>query len=75
MVELDKETKNKIRFITFIITEFAEAYKVDKSEAFLYLEKYGGLNYLYKHWWVLHTDNSKNAIREMFDVCKKNGGN
>jgi hypothetical protein len=31
MVELDKETKNKIRFITFIIPEFAEAYKVDKS--------------------------------------------
>ena len=36
--ELDRETQSKVRFITFIITMFARAYKMNKQEAYLYLE-------------------------------------
>jgi hypothetical protein len=74
VLELDKETKNKIRFITFIIPEFAEACKMEKSESYLYLEKYGGLDYIYKFWWTLHTEDSQHAILDIFKICQKNGG-
>jgi hypothetical protein len=30
----DDETRNKIRFITFIIPEFARAYKMNKQAAY-----------------------------------------
>jgi hypothetical protein len=73
-IVLDKETSDKISFITFIIPEFARSYKMDKQEAYFYLKKYGGLDYIFKHWWALHIDNPFWAVREIFDVCHQNGG-
>ena len=72
--ELVRETQTKVRFITFIITMFARAYKMNKQEAYLYLERYGGLGFLFEHWWALHTDNPMWAVRDLYEVCYENGG-
>ena len=71
---LDKEKSDKISFVTFIITEFALAYKMETQEAYRYLKKYGGLDYLSEHWWALHTDNKFYALRDLYNVCYENGG-
>jgi hypothetical protein len=71
---LDKETSDKVSFITFIIPAFAEAYKMNVRDAYLYLKKYGGWDFLNKHWWALHTDNEIWAVRDIFEICRKNGG-
>ncbi|MDR1455766.1 MAG: DUF3791 domain-containing protein [Tannerella sp.] len=71
---LDREASNKISFITYIITEFALAYKMPMPEAYRYLKKYGGLDYLYDHWWALHTDNKFYALQDLYEVCYENGG-
>jgi len=72
--ELDEDTKNKVRFITFIITMFARAYKMNKQNAYIYLEKYGGLDYLFNHWWTLHTEDPYWALKALYSTCYKNGG-
>ncbi len=71
---LDKLTSDKISFISFIIPKFAETYKVGVQEAYFYLKKYGGLDFLMKHWWALHTDNDIWAIHDIYGICRKNGG-
>jgi hypothetical protein len=71
---LDKETSDRISFITFIITEFALAYKMPMPKAYQYLKKYGGLDYLYEHWWALHTDNKFYTLQDLYQVCYENGG-
>ena len=71
---LDKETSDKVNFMTFIITKFARAYKMNSQRAYLYLKKYGGMDYLNDCWWALHTDNPVWAIRDMYEVCRNNGG-
>jgi hypothetical protein len=73
-IVLDKETSDKISFITFIIPEFARSYKMDKQEAYFYLKKYGGLDYIFECWWALHIDNPFWAVRDIFKVCRSNGG-
>ncbi|MCL2650703.1 MAG: DUF3791 domain-containing protein [Candidatus Azobacteroides sp.] len=73
-IKLDKETSDKISFVTFIITEFALAYKMGMQESYRYLKKYGGLDYLSEHWWALHTDNKFYALRDLYDICYQNGG-
>ena len=70
----DSEQRSKIRFITFIIPEFARAFKMNKQEAYRYLKKYGGIDFLIENWWALHTDNPMYAVRDMFDICYQNGG-
>ncbi|MFT3946431.1 MAG: DUF3791 domain-containing protein [Agriterribacter sp.] len=71
---IDKATSDKISFITYIVPAFAEAYKMNVQEAYLYLKKYGAWDFLNKHWWALHTDSSFWAVRSLYNVCYKNGG-
>ena len=71
---LDKETSDKVSFISFIIPFFAETYKMPAPEAYRYLRKYGGMDYLLKHWWALHTDNEIWAVHDIYKACLRNGG-
>jgi hypothetical protein len=71
---LDKQTSDKVSFITFIIPEFAAAYKMKISDAYRYLKQYGGMDFLDECWWALHTDNPFWAVRDMYKVCRSNGG-
>jgi len=70
----DKEQRNKVRFIAFIIPEFARSYKMNKPEAYQYLKQYGGLDFIFEHWWALHTDNPFWAVRDIYEICRQNGG-
>ena len=72
--ELTKEEYNEINFIAFIIIEFAAAYKMNIQKAYQYLKKYGGIDFLRDHWWALHTDNPFWAVRDLFEICRQNGG-
>ena len=72
--ECDREMQNKVVFMTYIITKFARAYKMNKANAYLYLKKYGGLDFMNECWWALHTDNPIWAVRSMYEVCRNNGG-
>ena len=65
---------DKISFLCFIIPAFAKAFKMPIPDAFEYLKKYGGWDYINKHWWVLHTENDIWAIHSIYDICYKNGG-
>ena len=49
---INKTTSDKISFISFIVPAFAEAYKMPVSTAFKYLKKYGGWDFINKHWWA-----------------------
>jgi hypothetical protein len=71
---LDKQTKDKIAFISFIVPAFAEAYKMPIPEAYKYLKKYGGFDFLLEHWWALHTENEVWAVHYIYQVCYNNGG-
>ncbi|MDR2968358.1 MAG: DUF3791 domain-containing protein [Tannerellaceae bacterium] len=71
---LDRETQNKVNFMTFIIAKFARAYKMSKPDAYLYLKKYGGMDFLNEHWWTLHVEDPYWSLRELYEVCYENGG-
>ena len=72
--ELTKEVRDEIAFMTFIIPEFAAAYKMNIQAAYRYLKQYGGLEYMREHWWALHTENPFWAVRDIFEICRQNGG-
>ena len=72
--QLNKNTSDKLSFISFIVPKFASGYKMGIQEAYFYLKEYGGMDYLNECWWALHTDNPVWAIRDMAQVCRNNGG-
>ncbi|MCL1943607.1 MAG: hypothetical protein FWF54_08710 [Candidatus Azobacteroides sp.] len=38
------------------------------------LKKYVGLDFLFKHWWALHTDDKYFTLRDLYADCLENGG-
>ena len=72
--KLNKNISDKLSFVSFIIPEFAFGYKMGMQDAYFYLKKYGGMDFLNECWWSLHTDNPLYAIRDMAQVCRHNGG-
>jgi hypothetical protein len=70
----EKELTDKVSFISFIITMFSRAYKMDKKNAYLFLKKYGGIDYLFRHWWTLHTEDPYWSVKSLYHICYKNGG-
>jgi hypothetical protein len=71
---IDKETGDRIDFISFIVTMFARAYKMNRQDAYFFLKKYGGMDYLFRHWWALHTEDPYWSVKSLYNVCYKNGG-
>ena len=71
---IDKATSDKISFMIYIVLAFADAYKMNFQDAFLYLKKYGAWDFLNEHWWALHTDSTFWAVRSLYDICYQNGG-
>jgi hypothetical protein len=71
---IDKATSDKISFITYIVPEFAVAYKMKVQDAFFYLKKYGGWTFLNQHWKALHTANSFHTVDYLYRICYQNGG-
>jgi len=71
---LNKETIDKVGFISYIVPEFAKSYKMSMPESYRYLKKYGAWDYLNENWWALHTDNPFWTVRHLYDVCYENGG-
>jgi len=67
----DQGKRHKLKFITFIIPEFARSYKMSKPEAYRYLKKYGGLDFIFENWWTLHVDNPFLAVRDIYEICEK----
>ena len=71
---IDKATSDKISFMTYIVPAFADAYKMNVQEAYFYLKKYGGWDFLNENWWALHTDNEIWAVHNIYEICYQNGG-
>ncbi|MDR1719025.1 MAG: DUF3791 domain-containing protein [Dysgonamonadaceae bacterium] len=70
----DKEASDRIGFITYIIPKFADEFRMNRHDAYLYLKKYGGIDYIFQNWWALHTDNPFWAVRDIHEICYRNGG-
>jgi len=68
------DISDKISFISSIIPEFADSYKMSIPNAYNFLKKYGGLKYLLDEWWALHAENIIWAVRDIYEVCRNNGG-
>jgi hypothetical protein len=76
---IDRETRNKIRYLNFIIIQFAREFKMLIPEAFKYLGQYGGFDFLnehyeYEHYEYEHTQSEHNTCMTLLRVCRKNGG-
>lgn len=71
---MSRTEKNKLDFTIALIAEFAATYKLKQKQAFNYLNRFKGMQFLHKHYDVLHTQSFEDVIISLAMVCRNNGG-
>lgn len=69
-----EQDKNKISYIVTCVSSFADEKKLSKREAFLYLYVNKAISFLKEHYDIEHTLSIEDAVEDMTEICRQNGG-
>ena len=56
---MDSDVKNKVEYIIAVISEFAAAHSLNTLQAYRYLERFKGLDFVSRFYNVEHTRNRR----------------
>jgi hypothetical protein len=65
----------QIHYYVMCIGEFARAKSISAKDAFNYLRAYKGVEFLIECYDAEHTLSLENAVEDLTQVCRNNGGN
>lgn len=68
------DQKRLLAFIIAVISEFATAHSLNTQQAFRYLDKYKGLDFVEEFYDVEHTLSFADVVEDVTQVCRRNGG-
>lgn len=65
---------NKIEYLATCISAFGIQYKLSNAEAYNYLKRFGGIDFLIDCYEAEHTLSMENAVEDLQLLCVNNGG-
>ncbi|MCF0207333.1 MAG: DUF3791 domain-containing protein [Bacteroidales bacterium] len=71
---MSREETNIMRYAIAVVSEFADHFRLSQHQAFNYLHRFKGIDYLLQYYDVLHTLSFDDAVQSLAAVCEKNGG-
>lgn len=71
---MEKEDVHVLNYIVICISEFADRYKLHMRDAYIYLSRNKGIEFLKEFYDVEHTLSFEDVLDDLKMVCKKNGG-
>ncbi len=71
---MSKEQINILNYIVVCISEFASRFGLHTRDAYLFLNRNKGLDYLYEFYDVEHTLSFDDVMDDLLAICRKNGG-
>lgn len=69
-----KEDVNILDYIVICISEFSKRYKMHMRDAYLYLSRNKGMEFLEEFYDVEHTLSFEDVLDDLTAICRKNGG-
>lgn len=71
---MDPNVKNKVEYIIAVISEFAAAHSLNTLQAYRYLERFKGLDFVSRFYNVEHTLSFEDVIEDLTAYCHRKGG-
>lgn len=66
--------EDKIAFIIAVVSEFAVAFSLNPQQAYRYLDRFKGIDFVDKFYNVEHTQSFDDVVQDLAIYCRKNGG-
>ena len=71
---MSREETNRIKYIIALVAEFAAKFSIGEKQAFNYLKRFKGMEYLSEFYDVLHTLSFEETVSSLATICNRNGG-
>lgn len=71
---MDFKVKDKVEYIIAIISEFAVAHSLTTIQAYRYLERFQGLDFVDRFYAVNHTLSFEDVVEDLTAYCHRKGG-
>ena len=71
---MGKKEINILNYIVVCISEFASRYEMHTKDAYIYLSKNKGIEFLKEFYDVEHTLSFEDVVDDLTAICRKNGG-
>lgn len=69
-----KEIVNRIEYVVACVGAFAQRYKLSNSQAYAYLRRFTGIDFLLDCYAAEHTLSVDDAVTDLQVLCSKKGG-
>ena len=66
--------KDKLAYIIAVVSEFAAAFKLNPQQAYRYLDRFKGIDFVDRFYDVEHTQSFEDVVGDLALYCRKNGG-
>ncbi len=73
-MDVNQEIKDKVAYIIAVIIEFASAHSLSNAQAYRYLERFKGLDFLNRFYNVEHTIPFEDVVEDLTTYCHRKGG-
>lgn len=65
---------DKVNYTIAFISEFAKAHLLTESQAYRYLERFKGMDFIYEFYDVEHTQSFRETVEDVTKYCHRMGG-
>jgi len=66
--------EDKIAYIIAVVNEFAAAYSLNPQQAYRYLDRFKGIDFVDKFYNIEHTQSFDDVVEDLAVYCHNNGG-
>lgn len=66
--------EDKIAYIVAVVNEFAARFSLNSQQAYRYLDRFKGIDFVDKFYQVEHTQSFEDVVEDLALYCRKNGG-
>ena len=71
---MDDQLQNRITDMLYCINAFADRYRLTAKQAFAYLKRFKGMDFLDECYEAEHQLSLEDAVNDLSIICKRNGG-
>lgn len=71
---MEYDLRDKLEWTTIFIFEFAQKYGLTMKQAFNYLNRFKGIDFIDEHYNYVHTQSFASMIEDIAEFCRRKGG-
>ena len=71
---MNTRIEDKLAYIIAVINEFAATFSLNSQQAYRYLDRFKGIEFVDKFYNIEHTQSFEDVVDDLALYCRKNGG-